>query len=141
MTKFNPELFISSIEKNKVTTLPLVPFLVVFLSQTPLRSKYNLDSLKRIISGAAPLSDKQALALKEILPNTILSQGFGMTELSPVAIYDKNGSDVASVGMPIPGTECKVILLLLNNLKYVIYIHIYTYLSNLEVVLHECRFG
>ncbi|KAG1687954.1 putative 4-coumarate--CoA ligase 3 [Nymphon striatum] len=108
IAKFSPEVFMSSIEKYKVTTLPLVPFLIVFLTQTPLKSKYSMDSLKRIISGAAPLSDKQALALKSCLPNMTLSQGFGMTELSPVATYDTHGLDVASVGVPIPGTDCKI---------------------------------
>ncbi|KAG1687955.1 putative 4-coumarate--CoA ligase 3 [Nymphon striatum] len=107
--KFTPELFMSSIQTYRVTYLPLVPFLVVFMSQTPLFEKYDISSINRIVSAAAPLSDKQAIALKQKLPDVILNQGYGMTELSPCSMYESFGIDTASTGPPIPGTEVKIV--------------------------------
>lgn len=97
-----------SIQSYRVTYLPLVPFLIVFMSQTPLLEKYNISSIKRIVSAAAPLSDKQANSLKQRIPDVILNQGYGMTELSPCSMFETHGIDTASTGPPVPGTEVKV---------------------------------
>lgn len=55
MQSFEPELFCKSIEKYKITVLPIVPPIMIFLAKSPLVSQYNFNSVKDIICGAAPL--------------------------------------------------------------------------------------
>ncbi|KAG1662100.1 4-coumarate--CoA ligase-like 9 [Nymphon striatum] len=74
VSHFEPHVFLKAIEEYKVTLLPLVPYLTVFLTQSPLVAEYELDSLGTIISGASALSDEQSEALISRLPNINLRQ-------------------------------------------------------------------
>ena len=71
MHKFDPIVFLSSIEKYKVIflkvinkvqiqILTLVPPLVLLMLRHPAAQKYDLNSLQMILSGAAPLSKEVA---------------------------------------------------------------------------------
>ncbi|KAG1677299.1 Luciferin 4-monooxygenase [Nymphon striatum] len=110
VSHFEPHVFLKAIEEYKVTLLPLVPYLTVFLTQSPLVAEYELDSLGTIISGASALSDEQSEALISRLPNINLRQGYGMTETSPVChMAPVNDPKPGSVGVLLPNTECKII--------------------------------
>lgn len=54
--KFEEKLFLSTIQKYRVTLMTIVPPIVLFLSKHPLVDYYDLTSLKEIICGAASLS-------------------------------------------------------------------------------------
>lgn len=58
MKSFDPELYLETIQNNKIELLHLVPPLANFLAKSPLVDKYDLSSVKSIICGAAPLSKK-----------------------------------------------------------------------------------
>lgn len=55
MSKFEEKLFLSTIDKYRVTHLPVVPPLVLLLAKSPLVDEYKLSSLKELICAAAPL--------------------------------------------------------------------------------------
>ena len=55
MQAFQPELFLSSIREHKVTDLPLVPPVVLFLANDGRVQSYDLSSVQRASSAAAPL--------------------------------------------------------------------------------------
>lgn len=55
MANFEEKLFLSAIEKYKVSLLALVPPLVLFLAKHPLVDKYDISSVEEIICAAAPL--------------------------------------------------------------------------------------
>ena len=58
--------------------------MVVALAKHPIVDDYDLSSLRRINSGAAPLSAELALECGERIGCEVV-QGYGMTELSPVS--------------------------------------------------------
>ena len=112
LPKFDPELFLSAIEKNKVSTAHLVPPLVLFLAKHPLVDKYDISSLTDIFSGAAPLGGDLVQAARERLNHGLFRQGYGLTETSPVTHVTPQThgmSKPSSVGVPVPNSEVKII--------------------------------
>ncbi|KAK0081179.1 hypothetical protein PV325_012630 [Microctonus aethiopoides] len=111
MKSFQPELFCESIEKYRVTTIPLVPPIMVFLAKHPLVSKYNFDSVKDLICGAAPLPIDVRKAVQERLGKNInIRNGYGMTELTVVtSVSPNNPKNIETIGCLFPGIDCKVI--------------------------------
>ncbi|KAI6242757.1 4-coumarate--CoA ligase 3 [Aphelenchoides fujianensis] len=83
LEKFEPELFLQSVEKYKIKLVALVPPIVIFLSRSPLVDKYDLSSLQFLFSGAAPLGKEVIEAVQKRLKNIRqISQAYGMTEES-----------------------------------------------------------
>jgi acyl-CoA synthetase (AMP-forming)/AMP-acid ligase II len=86
LSAFDLVKFLELVQQHKVETAYLVPPIILALAKHPIVAKYNLSSLKVITSGAAPLgSDTQQLCAKRL--NCKVLQGWGMTELSPLATY------------------------------------------------------
>jgi acyl-CoA synthetase (AMP-forming)/AMP-acid ligase II len=94
-----------------VTRFFLVPPIVVLLAKHPAIDKYDLSSVKRAFSGAAPLDADTARAVS-LRIGCRLSQGYGLTETSPVShIVSDDMAEVVpgSVGLAAPNTECKIV--------------------------------
>ena len=84
LPKFEPELFLSSIQQYRINLAHLVPPLVLFLAKHPDVDKYDLSSLDEIMSGAAPLGGETVSAARERIKCKLIRQGYGLTETSPV---------------------------------------------------------
>eukprot|EP01064_Diplonema_japonicum_P036926 TRINITY_DN848_c0_g1_i1.p1 TRINITY_DN848_c0_g1~~TRINITY_DN848_c0_g1_i1.p1 ORF type:complete len:563 (+),score=78.28 TRINITY_DN848_c0_g1_i1:40-1689(+) len=84
MPRFDPELFLSTVQKEKVSIAPVVPPIMIFLSKHPLVQKYDLSSLKTLYSAAAPCDAELQRSVCEKLDLSAV-QAYGMTELSPAA--------------------------------------------------------
>jgi acyl-CoA synthetase (AMP-forming)/AMP-acid ligase II len=111
MPRFEPEPFLHAVAEHRLTRLFLVPPIVLLLAKSPLVEGYDLSSVKTVLSGAAPL-DANIARLLERRIGAKLSQGYGLTETSPVTHgvpYGATDVDLASVGPLAPGTECKIV--------------------------------
>ncbi|EDV24418.1 uncharacterized protein TRIADDRAFT_56199 [Trichoplax adhaerens] len=109
MSRFEPKAFLECIQKNKITVAPIVPPIAVFLSKHPLVSQFDVSSLKDVISAAAPLGKETQSSLTSRLGVSV-RQGFGMTELSPVAtVSPANESVPGSAGILVANTKGKVV--------------------------------
>lgn len=72
----------------------------------------HTKTIKYVMSGAAPMGQTDAERFNLIAPNAQFFQGYGLTEASPVVLMSKLGSkNYASVGVPTPDTEAKIVLL------------------------------
>ncbi len=109
MPRFDMELFLNLMQTHKITYAHLVPPLIVGLAKHPLVEKFDLSSLRVIVSGAAPLSAELESAVRDRL-GVIVTQGYGLTEASPVTHFlARNVADKAgSIGVLVPNTECKI---------------------------------
>lgn len=68
--------------QTQVTDAPIVPPLVLFLAKHPLVNKFDLSSVVRVSSGAAPLSKELETALVTRLPQVLkLRQGGHMSNI------------------------------------------------------------
>ena len=85
MKHFVYEDLLRLIQTQKVTHLHVAPPILVMLAKRPETVKYDLSSLVRIMSGAAPLSHQ----LQNEVANALgvkVTQGWGMTELTCASI-------------------------------------------------------
>jgi acyl-CoA synthetase (AMP-forming)/AMP-acid ligase II len=84
MPSFDLEEFLGNIAKYECTFAFIAPPVAVALAKHPLVERYNLSSLRGIMSGAAPLDEELGTAVKRRLGCQVV-QGYGMSELSPVS--------------------------------------------------------
>ena len=105
LSRFEPDLFLSSIQRFKITVrislrasltnvsevsnhdeqaLSLVPPLLNFLCKHPLVAKYDISSVRLILVGAAPVAPASIVQTIELFKkrgvDLILTQGYGLTE-------------------------------------------------------------
>ncbi|XP_034251150.1 4-coumarate--CoA ligase 1-like [Thrips palmi] len=109
--RFEEELFLRAVQDYKISTLFVVPPLMVFLGKHPIVDKYNLSSVKTIICGAAPLDKDTQLAVSQRLGVKDIRQGYGMTETSILATSYTDGVPVkmGSSGRVVTGMSAKIV--------------------------------
>ncbi|PON56850.1 4-coumarate-CoA ligase [Parasponia andersonii] len=84
MQKFEINKLLELVEKFKVTIAPFVPPIVLSIAKSPELHRYDLSSIRTVMSGGAPMGKDLEEAVKEKLPHAKLGQGYGMTEAGPV---------------------------------------------------------
>jgi len=111
LPRFDLETFLGAIQDHGVTYAHVVPPILVALAKHPVVDSYDLSSLNVINSGAAPLGEDLARAVEERI-GCIVSQGYGLTETSPVTHHatnqKKGGFPHASIGPVLPNTEVMI---------------------------------
>lgn len=110
MEKFEPHLFLDSIQTYKIIYTILVPPLFIFLTKNPIVLNYDLSSLKYIGSGGAPLKKELCEATIAKFESITIMQGYGLTECtSAVIISQLTKSKLGSIGNVGPLVTAKVI--------------------------------
>jgi long-chain acyl-CoA synthetase len=103
---------LSMIKTYKPTLFAGIPTLFMRLLQHPDMPKYQdaMKSIRIINSGAAPLPPEILRRFEEVTGGKI-SEGYGLTECSPVTHSTPlvGLRKVGSIGMPLPDTEAKVV--------------------------------
>lgn len=112
MTKFNAEEMLSLVEKYKVTSTFVVPYMVIELlnQPEPVMKKYDLSSLKTVICAAAPLSPEHKRKFQKRF-GKILYEFYGATETGINTILKPEDIDkkAESVGKILPFNKIKIL--------------------------------
>ncbi|MET8581064.1 4-coumarate--CoA ligase family protein [Streptomyces collinus] len=115
LPRFDLDTFLAAIENHRITGLYVAPPIVLALAKHPAVARYDLSSLKHVISAAAPLDATLAAACSERLGLPPIGQAYGMTELSPgthvVPLDALHQAPPGTVGRLIAGTEMRVVSL------------------------------
>ena len=83
---FNPEQVLDTIEAHQVTNLMLVPTMIQMMLDHPtMGPQRDLSSLQTVFYGASAVPEALLDRAMKAIPNAEVFQGFGMTELAPVA--------------------------------------------------------
>ncbi len=83
---FHPAQVLDAIERDRVTSLMLVPTMLQMLLDHPSMGPHrDLSSLRTMFFGASAVPEALLLRAMAAIPNAEVFQGFGMTELAPVA--------------------------------------------------------
>jgi fatty-acyl-CoA synthase len=110
--EFVPENILKTIEKERISTLFLVPAMWNFLLQVPDVDRYDLSSVTKCATGAAicPLELKKTIM--KYFPNAGIYDVFGQTEMSPSATSLKPADSLrktTSVGKPVVNVLVRVV--------------------------------
>ncbi|XP_057545522.1 4-coumarate--CoA ligase 1-like isoform X1 [Amaranthus tricolor] len=115
MPKFEINMLMELVQKYKVTIAPFVPPIVLAIAKNPDVDKYDLSSVRVVLSGAAPMGKDLEDAVRAKLPNAKLGQGYGMTEAGPVLAmclaFAKEPMEVksGSCGTVVRNAELKIV--------------------------------
>ena len=111
MRKWEPELGMQIIEREKVNQVGGVPTIVWQLLEHPARSKYDLSSLDLVAYGGAPSAPELVRKIHQNFPKSLPGNGYGMTETS-AATTTHSGEDYVhrpdSCGPATPVCDIKV---------------------------------
>ncbi|KAL1361529.1 hypothetical protein HN51_009889 [Arachis hypogaea] len=111
MRRFELEKFLEGIEKHKVTNLWVVPPILLAMAKHSVVDKYDVSSLRRIGSGAAPLGKDLMQDCANRFPHAALIQGYGMTETCGIISVENPRAGVrhsGSTGMLVSGVEAQI---------------------------------
>ncbi|KII90730.1 hypothetical protein PLICRDRAFT_697218 [Plicaturopsis crispa FD-325 SS-3] len=110
--KFNFTEMVKSIERHRITHLPLVPPQAVLLCKHPDARKYDLSSVRVAMFGAAPLTGELYEQLRKMFPRAQLGQAYGLTEtcsaISMMPVTQKHDT-VGSSGQLLPGIVVRLV--------------------------------
>jgi acyl-CoA synthetase (AMP-forming)/AMP-acid ligase II len=111
MPRFDLEGFLRVIQDHKVTRAYVVPPIALALAKHPLVDEFDLSSLDLVFSGAAPLGEELERACAQRLGCRV-SQGYGMTESSPVSHsipYPGGEVKPGTIGPAVPNMDCRIV--------------------------------
>lgn len=112
MPRFDLEAFLALIQEQRITFVFIAPPIGVALAKHPLVDRFDLSTLRGLMSGAAPFDTALGEAVAARTGATV-QQGYGMSELSPVSHVippDRIGDlPVGSIGVPIANIECRLV--------------------------------
>ncbi|XP_072991962.1 4-coumarate-CoA ligase 1-like [Typha latifolia] len=115
MKRFDAVKLTELVEKYRVTVAPFVPPIVVELAKNHAVDRYDLSSIRIVMSGAAPMGKELQDTLRAKIPNAKLGQGYGMTEAGPVLsmclAFAKEPFEVksGSCGTVVRNAELKIV--------------------------------
>lgn len=107
LSKFDPDAVLTLTEKYRATIMTGVPAMWAMILKQAEAKKYDLSSVRCLISGASPLSEELSEKLKKICP--IIENPLGMTETCGFCSYHEKVTSHDSVGKIMPELEFKLI--------------------------------
>ncbi len=112
--RFDPELAMQIIEREKVTSIGGVPTVMWRILESPNLGKYDLSSVKRASYGGAPAAPELVERIEQVFPHMrqTLSTAYGLTETASVATAHSGDDYFAhpgSVGRAAPTIELRVV--------------------------------
>jgi long-chain acyl-CoA synthetase len=113
LPQFVPEQVLAAIEKHRVHWMMMVPVMYDRLLSMPKEvfERYDLGSLRTLISGGAPLHTQTKLNIKKQFPDCQLYEFYGSTELGvSTSLRDEDQlRKERCVGRPMPDVELKIL--------------------------------
>ncbi len=117
---FDPKAVLQVIQDEKISAAMMVPTMINFLLDVPKIDEYQLDSLKWIMVGGAPMSPANAKRMMEKLECQYIS-GYGLTETTPLltvgnlkdTLRDADEADqmnyITRTGLEVVGVDLRVV--------------------------------
>src|SRR5205807_7140806 len=104
-----PQGFLELIQEHQLQIAAVVPTMLQILLSQPLE-QYDLSSLQYVSSGGAPLAAEVAEQFLRRVPSARIRQGYGLTETAALISTNPVGRErPGSVGLPVPGTDVRVL--------------------------------
>ncbi|RAL43218.1 hypothetical protein DM860_010000 [Cuscuta australis] len=114
LSRFEMDEMLSSINRYRATYLPLVPPILMALinNADEIKRKYDLSSLKKVLSGGAPLSKEVIEGFAEKYPAVTILQGYGLTESTGIGASTdslEESRKYGTAGLLSPSMEARIV--------------------------------
>jgi long-chain acyl-CoA synthetase len=111
MPQFDIKDMLHLIQSEKPSYLCGVPTIFMALASYDRIGEYDFSSLKFCLSGGAPLPNEVKAAFEKKTGAKLLTEGYGLTEASPVVTCNPLSAKArsGSIGLPVPGTVVEII--------------------------------
>ena len=118
LSMFEPQKTMDLIEQQKVTHIVLVPTMLAMVMQLPSFDPAKFSSLEGIVYGASPMPEGLLRNALTKLPGVKFMQGYGQTELAPMAtvllpshhvLDGPMSTKLRSAGRAVPGLEIRIV--------------------------------
>lgn len=112
MRMFDARLVAQQVPRWRPTVFPGVP--AMYLAMTRLKdvARYDLQSIRLCLSGAAPLPGEVAEAFERLTGARVV-EAYGLTEAGPLVtanpIWEGGERRPGSIGIPLPSTDARVV--------------------------------
>jgi long-chain acyl-CoA synthetase len=111
--RLDPAAYLADAERLRVTSMSGAPALFAALLASPDIGKRDLTSVRAIGSGAAPMPLEMSRRLSELTPDTVITEGYGLTEVTMGATagptHRSGLRKIGTVGVPIFDTEVRIV--------------------------------
>jgi long-chain acyl-CoA synthetase len=110
LPRFNVDEALEAINLYRPTRFPGVPTMYMAIINHPQARKYNISSIRVCSSGSAPMPIEAQKRFEE-LTGARISEGYGLTEASPVTHANPfiGKRKIGSIGLPRPDTDAKIV--------------------------------
>ncbi|XP_011031616.1 PREDICTED: 4-coumarate--CoA ligase-like 7 [Populus euphratica] len=113
MRRFDFQAMLDAVQAYKINNIPAVPPVILGLVKNGSKVKRDLSSLRRVGSGAAPLSKDLSDEFRRRFPWVELRQGYGLTESCAAATFfisdEQAKKHPASCGRLVPTFSAKIV--------------------------------
>ena len=113
LPQFTAPAYIAAIERFRCTWLTSVPpMIAMMLKEKALLARTDLSSVEFLRMGSAPVSPLLIAGIREVLPTTMVTNGYGTTEAGPVVFGPHPGAlpqPELSVGYPHPQVQVRLV--------------------------------
>lgn len=114
--RFQVQEVLGAIQRHRVTIFSGIPAMFIMINEFEKVARYDLRSLRVCLSGASPLATEVQDRFWR-LTGVKISEGYGMTEASPVTHCNPvcGNTPAGSIGLPFPDTHCRIVDLETGN--------------------------
>lgn len=109
---FNVKEVLQTLDNEKISLFPGVSTMYIALLNDKDLPKYSIKTVKRCLSGAAPLPQEVQKKFNSVTGGNLV-EGYGLTEASPVTHCNPFGDECVvksgSIGIPVPDTDAKIV--------------------------------
>ena len=112
LPRFDVERWLDIVDAERPGAVFLVPAMAELLLAHPRTASADLSMITMCSVGSAPIAPGTLTRLQELMPQALVSNGWGMTEAGPAFCFmppDEAERRVGSVGRPLPPTEFRII--------------------------------
>jgi long-chain acyl-CoA synthetase len=110
--RFDPVRYVEDAVRYAVTSIGGAPPVFVALLQVPGFLQADWSGVRGVSSGAAPLPVPLIERLRAVLPNAVIGEGYGLTEVTMQAtgnpVYRSGTRKAGTVGVPVFDTEISI---------------------------------
>lgn len=87
-SSFNPEDFLATVQKHKITFVSLVPthYIMILALPQDIKSKYDVSSMRQLLISSAPARKDTKVAILDFFKNAELWEAYGSTEAGLVTL-------------------------------------------------------